>query len=173
MKRYLVVITVFVLVSCAPIYVNYDYDKAVDFSKYKTYQYFGDMDTKMSELDTKRLLDAMDAKLALNGFSISENPDFLVDIKTIEFRNAPRETVGVGVGGGGGNVGGGISIGLPIGQSNMTRQIIFDFVDAQNKQLFWQAKSESNYNPNTTPLKKEERFKAIVEKVFKTFPPKS
>ncbi len=171
MKRLLGAFLFLTIVSCAPIYVNYDYDKAIDFSKYKTYQYFGDMDTGMNELDTKRLLDAMDKKLAANGFLISETPDFLIDIKTTEFRNAPQESVGVGVGGGGGNVGGGISIGLPIGQSKMTRQIVFDFVDAENKKLFWQAKSESGYNPRAEPAKREERFAAILEKVFKKFPP--
>ncbi|WP_203258067.1 DUF4136 domain-containing protein [Hyunsoonleella ulvae] len=170
MRRLLALMIVFTALSCAPIYVNYDYDKAVDFSKYKTYQYFGDMETGLSELDTKRLLDAIDAKLKASGFTISETPDFLIDIKSEEFRNVQRETVGVGVGGGGGNVGGGISIGLPIGQSKMTRQLTFDFVDATNKQLFWQANSESSYNPRATPIKREEQFAAIVEKVFKKYP---
>lgn len=170
MKQFLSILTILLFVSCAPIYVNYDYDKAVDFSKYKTYQYFGDMETGLSQLDTKRLLDELDKKLQANGFVISENPDFLIDIKSTEFRNAQRETVGVGVGGGGGNVGGGISIGLPIGQNNMSREIIFDFVDASNKQLFWQAKSEASFNPRAEPIKREERFAAIVEKVFKKYP---
>lgn len=168
MKRLLAVMVLFTTLSCAPIYVNYDYDKAVDFSKYKTYQYFGDMETGLNELDTKRLLDAIDTKLKANGFMISETPDFLIDIKSEAFRNVQRETVGVG--GGGGNVGGGISIGLPIGQSKMTRQLTFDFVDATNKQLFWQANSESSYNPRATPIKREEQFAAIVEKVFKKYP---
>ena len=172
MKQFFAATVFICFVSCAPTYVTYDFDKATDFSNYKTYQYFADMDTGMNELDTKRLLDAMDKKMAAQGFAISETPDFLVDIKTNEFRDPQRETVGVGLGGGGGNVGGGISIGLPIGQPSMTRQISFDFVDAHKNRLFWQAKSESAFSPKDTPLKKEERFTAIVEKVFKKFPPK-
>lgn len=171
MQRFLLIlIIVMFFTTCAPIYVNYDYDKAVDFKNYKTYQYFGDMQTGLSELDTKRLLDAMDAKLKANGFAIADSADFLIDIKSAEFRDTQRETVGVGVGGGSGNVGGGISIGLPIGQTKTRREIIFDFVDASSMQLFWQAKSESSYNPNATPLKREERFIAIVDKVFKKYP---
>jgi hypothetical protein len=54
----------------------------------------------------------------------------------------------------------------------MSREIVFDFVDASNKQLFWQAKSESSFKPRATPTKREERFAAIVDKVFKAFPPK-
>ena len=55
-------------VSCAPIYVNYDFEKSTDFSKFKTYNYYGDMQTGLSALDTKRLLDVLDLKMAQNGF---------------------------------------------------------------------------------------------------------
>ena len=172
MKFLKIIILTLLIVSCAPIYVNYDYDKAVDFSKYKTYNYYADMKTGLSELDTKRLLDVLDVKMTAKGFALADNPDFFIDIKTREYQESQRSTVGVGVGGGGGNVGGGISIGLPIGQANVNREITFDFVDENKKQLFWHAISESNFNPNTTPEKREERLKAIVEKVLTQYPPK-
>lgn len=168
----MLVVLLSVVISCAPIYVNYDYDKNVDLSQYKTYQYFADMETGLNELDTKRLLDALDAKLKENGFSISETPDFLIDIKSAEYQNPQHETVGVGVGGGSGGVGGGISIGLPIGQPRTTKEIVFEFVDADKKQLFWQAVSEAGFSTRSAPVEKEARLKAIVEKVFKKYPPK-
>ncbi|MFI1745329.1 DUF4136 domain-containing protein [Thalassobellus sediminis] len=158
--------------SCAPIYVNYDYEKGTDFTKYKTYNYYSDMKTGLSELDTKRLLDALDLKMKEKGFALSDVPDFFIDIKSSEFQASQRQTVGVGVGGGGGNMGGGISIGLPIGQANVNREITIDFVDENKKQLFWQAVSESNFNPRATPEKKEARLNAIVEKVLVQYPPK-
>lgn len=160
------------IVSCAPIRVNYDYDKTTNFQQYKAYQYYADMETGLSELDTKRLLDALDAKMRAKGFSISENPDFFIDIKSNEYQAAPRNTVGVGLGGTGRNVGGGISIGLPIGQSNINRQITIDFVDENKKQLFWQAASEASFNPNASPENREARLQAIVEKVLIAYPPK-
>lgn len=159
------------IVSCAPIRVNYDYDKTTNFTNYKTYQYYANMETGLSELDTKRLLDAIDAKMQAKGFSISENPDFFIDIKSAEYQEPQRQTVGVGVGGGGRNVGGGISIGLPIGQANVNRQITIDFVDESKKQLFWQAISESSFNPKATPEKREARLNTIVEKVLSGYPP--
>jgi len=161
-----------ILVSCAPIYVNYDYDKQTNFQEYKSYNYYADMQTGLSELDTKRLLDAIDAKMTEMGFSLAESPDFFIDIKSSEYQTAQRNTVGVGVGGTGRNVGGGISIGLPIGQPNMNRQITFDFVDENKKQLFWQAVSESSFNVNATPENREVRLKAIVNKVLAGYPPK-
>lgn len=172
MKIVKVIAILFLVASCAPIYVNYDYEKGTNFAKYKSYNYYADMKTGLSELDTKRLLNTLDIQLQEKGFVLSENPDFFIDIKSTEFKGAQRQTVGVGVGGSGRNVGGGISIGLPIGQAQVTRKITFDFVDENIKQLFWQAVSESSFNPTTTPEKRESRLTAIVAKVLKKYPPK-
>ncbi len=170
MKPILLVILVSITMSCAPIYVSYDYDQTVDFSKYRTYQYFGDMETGLNTLDTKRLLDAIDSTLYARGFRISDTPAILIDVKSSTHKNLQRETIGVGVGGTGGNLGGGITIGLPIGQQKTTQHLTFEFLDAKNNQLFWQAKSESGLNPKATPEQKEARLNAIVKKVFKKYP---
>ena len=172
MKSFITILLLVLVVSCAPIYVNYDYEKTADFSTYKTYNYYSQMDTGLSELDTKRFIDALNLKMQAIGLSISDTPDFYVDIKTNEFHGAQRNNVGLGVGGGGGNVGGGISIGIPIGQSNINRQITLDFVDENKAGLFWQAVSESSYNPNANPDQREKQMKAIVEKVLSKYPPK-
>lgn len=171
MKFLKISILALLIISCAPIRVNYDFDKMANFNTYKTYQYYGNMETGLSELDTKRLLNAIDANMEAKGFAISENPDFFIDIKSQEYQAAQRQTVGVGVGGTGRNMGGGISIGLPIGQANVNRQITIDFVDENKKQLFWQAISEASFNPNANPEKREARLNAIVEKVLTAYPP--
>jgi len=172
MKYFKTAVLLLIITSCAPIYVNYDYDKQADFTKYKTYNYYSDLETGLSDLDTKRLLYVMDAKMKTKGFSLSEAPDFFVNIQSDEYSNEQRNSVGVGLGGGGRNVGGGISIGLPIGQSKVNRQITIDFIDENGKGLFWQAISESSFNPNASPEMREERLKAIIEKVFSKYPPK-
>ena len=76
------------------------------------------------------------------------------------------------MGGGGGNVGGGVSVGIPVGQAAMNRQIVFDFVDEYGIGLFWQAISDSSYNSEASPEEREAQFKTIVEKVLEGFPPK-
>ncbi|TXG34561.1 DUF4136 domain-containing protein [Seonamhaeicola maritimus] len=173
MKSFKLLLLALLIVGCAPIRVSYDFEKTTNFSKYKTYQYYGDMKTGLSELDTKRLLDAIDSKMNALGIKVSETPDFLIDIKSAELHGAPGQTVGVGLGGGGGNVGGGISIGIPVGQSNVNRQITLDFVDEKGKGLFWQAISESSFNPSATPESREARLKSIVEKILTNYPPKN
>ena len=171
MKSIKIILLAVLVSSCASIRVNYDYDKTADFSKYKTYNYYQDIETGLNELDSKRLINAMDANLQARGFSLSEAPDFFINIQSQEYHEAQRSSVGVGVGGSGRNVGGGVSIGIPIGQSNINRQIIIDFIDENGKGLFWQSVSESSFNPNASPSTREKKLKAIVEKVLSQYPP--
>lgn len=169
--RLLIIIVLLVLVSCAPIRVNYDYDRTTRFDSYKSYQYYADMNTGLSELDTNRLLDALDAKMTEKGYRISKTPDFYIDIKSRSYQEAPKGNVGIGMGGSSGNVGGGVSVGIPVGQGNISREITIDFVDHSKKQLFWQAISESSYNPDTSPEVRNNMLNAIVEKVLSQYPP--
>ncbi|UII78462.1 DUF4136 domain-containing protein [Flagellimonas sp. CMM7] len=159
------------LLSCSGVRVNYDYDKATNFSNYTSYNYFSDIESGLSELDEKRLMRALDSTLQAKGYLLVEEPDFFINILSNEYRSAPNNAVGVGIGGTGRNVGGGISVGLPLGNSGIQRQIQFDFVDAQKDALFWQASSESGFRENASPSVREERLRALVKKVFSKFPP--
>ncbi|MEC3906888.1 DUF4136 domain-containing protein [Tamlana sp. 2201CG12-4] len=159
------------IVSCAPIRVNYDFDKETNFDNYKTYQYYADMQTGLSELDTNRLLDALDAKMASMGYTVSETPDFFIDIKSQAYQDTQRSSVGIGMGGSGRNVGGGVSVGIPIGQGSVKRQVTIDFVDHGKKQLFWQAVGESSYNSKATPEAKAQLMNDLVEKILSQYPP--
>ncbi len=171
MKSIKILIFTFLITSCAPIYLTTDFEKGTDFSKYKTYNYYSDIETGLSELDGKRLFDVLDKQLQLQGLSISETPDFFINIQSKEYPAVQKSTVGLGVGGTGRNVGGGVSIGIPVGTAKVTREIIFDFIDENGIGLFWQATSESSYNPNGSPEKREASLQALVEKVFKKYPP--
>ena len=171
MRSILTFILIILATSCAPIYVNYDFEKDVDFSQYKSYNYYSNMEAGLSELDTKRFLNILDDELKLKGFVLSETPDFYINIKSDEYQEPQRSSVGVGIGTGGRNFGGGVSVGIPIGQNSINRQIIIDFVDESKNGLFWQAVTETNYNPKSTPEKREEHFKLLVNKVLKGYPP--
>ena len=161
------------LVSCSAVRVNYDYDRNTDFTKYTTYNYYPDMDTGLSELDTKRLLRAIDSTMRGKGFLLSEEPEFLIGIMSRSFQAPRNNTVGVGIGGSGRNVGGGMSIGIPVGAANVEREIQFDFVDSQKDELFWQAISVSSLKENSSPDEREQILQALVVKTFEKYPPKS
>lgn len=158
--------------ACTAVRVNYDYEKETDFSNYITFSYYPEMQTGLSELDTKRLLMAIDKTLQSRGLIFSEEPDFLINIES-RFFQAPKNTaVGVGLGGTGGNVGGGVSVGIPLGQPKLEREIQFDFVDAKKDMLFWQAVSSDAFKENAPPTEREQNIQELVEKVFSKYPPK-
>lgn len=171
MKALKCLLVLLVFSSCGTI-VNYDYEKSTDFTQYKTYNFFSDMKTGLSELDNKRLLRAIDAKLKTMDLTRSDNPDFYIDIQSENMHSRNSSNVGVGVGGAGRNIGGGISVGIPLGQNRSSRQIVIDFIDKRNgERLFWQAISESSYSQNASPEKREANFVALVEKIFSKYPP--
>ncbi|MEO0526846.1 MAG: DUF4136 domain-containing protein [Bacteroidota bacterium] len=173
MKRIVGTVLLIVLISCNTVRVNYDYDRSTDFSGYTTYNYYVDMNTGLSDLDTKRLLKAVDSAMQIKGILLADEPDFFINISSNSFRNPSNSAVGVGVGGAGRNVGGGLSIGIPVGQSNVSREIVFDFVDSQKDALFWQGISESPFRDNASPSVREEVLNKVVAKVFSKYPPSS
>lgn len=171
MRYFLAFALIAALVSCG-VQVNYDYDRTIDFTQYKTYNYFSDINTGLSELDNKRLFSAFDTKMQDMGFAKSDNPDFLVDIRSSTYQDTQQSNVGIGVGGTGGDVGGGVSVGIPLGYSNLNREIIFNFVD-QDKGLIWQAISAGTLSSSATPTEREDFLQRIVDKVLDGYPPKA
>jgi hypothetical protein len=151
--------------------VHYDYDKDTDFTNYSTYNYYSEMNSGLSELDTRRLLRAVDSTMQIHGILYSEEPDFLINIQSASYQIPQNSSVGVGVGGTGGNVGGSVAVGIPLGQSNLEREIIFDLIDTQKEYLFWQAISISSIRENASPHEREKRISAMVMKVFDKYPP--
>ncbi len=168
MKKLASLLIVFLFISCG-VTVDYDYQKDTDFTKYKTYHYFDNMETGLSTLDSKRFFRGLNAALESRGLSMSNNPDFLIDIKSSYFQDTQSGgSIGIGMGGGAG----GVSVGIPVGQANVSRQIVFDFVDAKNEQLVWQAISKEPDMPNNTPEERDAQFKIVINKVLEGFPPK-
>lgn len=159
------------LTSCGAV-VNYDYEKSTDFTQYKTYNYFTDMKTGFSQLDNKRLIRTIDAKLKTMGFTKSDEPNFRIDIQSEEINSRTNSNVGVGVGGTGRNVGGGISIGIPVGINKIQREVIIEFVDDSQNGMFWQAVSSIAQPQKATPEKREAIFIKLIDKIFSKYPPK-
>jgi len=64
--------------------VSYDYDKTVDFSKYKTYSFLGwqnDSDTLMNSLDKQTMLDAFKSQLESRGLQyVKEGGDMTLSL---------------------------------------------------------------------------------------------
>jgi hypothetical protein len=168
-KYFLLLLVIF---GCNTPQAVYDYDEKITFSNINTYQIYPDLVSNLSQLDEQRLITVLAEELAREGLSLSENPQIYVNFHTSEYQTASNNSLGIGVGGTGRNVGVGVSGGIPLGGSENYYQITFDFIDAQSDALIWQAIVDAKFDKDTSPQKREERLRAIVQKALKGFPPK-
>lgn len=172
--RRLLYILVFIFIACGPAKVVYDYDKEEDYTRYKTYNFFAPMDTRMGELDTRRAIRAIEAVLQEKGFQKvigGADPDFYVNIKSELFQEAPSGSFGVGMAGTGSDMAGGVSVGMPMGNPTLKRMIFIDLVNVEQDALFWQARCEVTYEENLSPEKRDSKMLKVMEIVFSEFPP--
>ena len=168
--KLLPVLALFLLASCSAIKINSDYDKNVDFSKYKTYAFHknGVDKVEISDLDKRRILKAIDNQMAAKGFTKSETPDLLVNIFTKE-----REEVSVnqfnsgwGYGWGWNPFWGGNSTTV---SRNTIGTLYIDFIDAKQKELIWQGEGQGSLTKDTN--KKDEVIQEFVTKILSQYPP--
>lgn len=171
MRFFLCFIAVALSSSCGSTYVDYDYDKKVDFSKYNTYAYDFDRITGFTEFDEKRFIKAIDSILVSKGWFFSETPDVLIAAQSKDYETKSRNTLGVGVGSGGGNIGVGVSGGIPLGGREQHRNLKVAIYDEKTNSAIWEALSASDLKIKATPKQKEIYFTKLVSKIFKKYPP--
>ncbi|TPV34199.1 DUF4136 domain-containing protein [Paucihalobacter ruber] len=171
MKALLQFVFVICFFSCGPV-INYDYEHRTDFSQYKTYNFFDDIESGMSELDENRFKEAITTVFKAKGYEMSDTPDFFVDIQSELYEVAQDGGFGVGIGGTGGNMGGGMSVGIPVSQNTTRRVIILEFLDKDRRTLFWQAVARGAYKQNASPEKRQLDFLKLVDKILSGYPPK-
>ena len=171
--KLLAIILFLTLSSCSSINVYNDYDKGVDFSQYKTYAFHkrGIDKVQISELDKKRILNAIDLELNKKGMSKSENPDLLINIFTKEREQVDVSQFNMGWGYG---WGWGWNPFMMGGQqttvtSSTEGTLYIDFIDAKKKEMIWQGEGTGFLTKNTH--KKEERINAFVTKIVAQYPP--
>lgn len=173
MKR-IVLIFLFtgLLMSCASVDVAVDYDRQANFDGYKSYAFFkpGIDQAKISDLDKKRILKAIDQELALKGMIKSENPDVLISImtETKERVNVYQNNFGFawGWGWGWGGPGGRVS-----STTTVEGTLFIDIIDANKRELVWQGLGTDALTQRMD--KKEEKIKEIVKEILSQYPPMS
>ncbi|EKF55813.1 hypothetical protein I215_04655 [Galbibacter marinus] len=157
--------------ACSTIQVATDYDRQVDFNKYKTFAFYkpGIDKAEISDLDIKRILRSIQYELQSRGYQLSENPDILVSIFTKEVdRVSVYNNVGWGWG----------WYGYPyagMGYNTISRDtegsLYIDLIDADRKELVWQGKGTGSLITNGDLAKKEQRIREFVQEILEKFPP--
>jgi hypothetical protein len=173
----LLFVTAVLAASCDSIQVNSDYDDATDFTQYKTYGFFDKAIEKaeISDLDKKRILNAIDAEFQKKGFTKSDNPAVLVNF----FTKATRE-VDVNQWGYGGYWGYGYGWGPYWGgpywggsyasvSTSIEGTLFVDIIDANKKELVWQGIGTGVLTLDRE--KKQARINEFVSEIMTQFPP--
>jgi len=171
MKYLLILISSVILISCGAT-VSYDYDTQTNFSEYKTYDFFPNISSGLSNLDNIRIMKATDSILQSRGFEKSESPQFLINFFAKEFISQSNTTIGFGVGGGGHNGSVGVSGGVPVGGDIINQKLTFDFIDEKEDKLFWQAVGSDELKVKASPSQKDDYYFSLISKILKVFPPK-
>lgn len=168
-KLFLTLFTIGILTSCSTVSVVADYDTKSKFDGYKTYAFYkpGIDQAKISDLDKKRILRAIDFELSSKGLSKSENPDLLVSIMTDSKERVDIYQNNFGWGWGWGWGWGGYA-----GTTSTTTiegQLFIDLIDNDRKELVWQGLGTSSLPDRID--KKEAKIKLIVNEILQEYPP--
>lgn len=161
------------LSSCSSVKVATDYDREVNFDQYETFAFYkpGIDKADVSDLDKRRILNAIATELEAKGLTKSKKPDLLVSIftKTEKNVNIYRNPYAYGYGwgwnpwywGAGYNTVSETTVGT----------LYIDFVDASSMQLIWQG---MGVGALTLDMKyKEGRIQEIVAEIMAEYPPGS
>ncbi|WP_020532602.1 DUF4136 domain-containing protein [Flexithrix dorotheae] len=163
--------------------VTSDYDKNVDFTKYKTYKFEGwekDSDKILNDFDKTRILEAFKNELSSRGLNKAENDEdadvgitlfLVVDDKT---STSAYTTYNGGMGYGAGRWG----WGMGMGSSTTTYSeddykegtMVVDFYDIESKELVWQGVMQTVVQEK--PEKREKTIPKKVAKLMKAYPVK-
>lgn len=171
--KFLPLLFIFTLASCSSVRVATDYDKNADFNQYKTFAFFksGIDKVEISDLDKRRILNAIDAELTAKGFTKSDNPDLLINIFTKSRQQVDVNQFNAGWGYG---WGWGWSPWMWGGRSTTVSTstegtLYIDLVDAKKKELIWQGEGVGVLTENMN--KKDERIQEFVKKILAKYPP--
>jgi len=159
------------LTSCSTVRVATDYDQNVNFGEYSSFAFFkpGIDQAKISDLDKRRILRAIDAELSARGIQKSENPTLLVSIFTKERERVDVYQNNFGWGWGwnpwwGGGFGNTVS-------RTTEGSLYIDLIDARTKELVWQGIGSARLITTDNIEKKEERIREIVSEILAQYPP--
>lgn len=152
--------------------VTYDFDKATDFSRVKTYAWV--RGTELSDpLNHKRIVSAVDAQLASRGMArveASGNPDVLVAYHASFDRDL--QINGFSSGWGGYRFGGSRSGSARV-EEILIGTLVVDMVDAKTRTIVWRGTASREVDVKASPEKRERNINKAAEKLFRNYPPRS
>lgn len=169
--------------------VTTDYDRSVDFSKYKTFGIykFEIENQTISDLNRNRMYSTIKSVLRAKGLTESSNPDLWINslavVDTRESHSSTTTTTGMGMGMGMGGfhrpyMWGGPMMGSSFSHTQHNVEIyhkgsvFVDIIDAKTNNLVWHAAGNRKIDKKFRKNPDAKIFK-YIDQLFSTFPPSS
>ncbi len=183
LKFYFVLVMTAFAANMATAQVKSDYDKTVDFTKYKTFTFMGwaeNSDKILNDLDKKRLLEAFRDELSARGLTKDDaNPDVAITLYVVVEQKTSTTAYtnyngGMGYGYGRWGWGGGYGMGSSTTSYSeddyLEGTVVIDFYDSGTKNLVWQGILTKTVTEN--PQKREKSIPKAVNKLMYQYPVK-
>ena len=181
--NYLLLLSIAFLVACSSLTVKSDYDKEADFTKYKTFEYYGweeDSDKILNRFEKERIEKAFSDEFRKRGLQYVENRgDMVVSLfivaeqKTSTTAHTNHYNMG-GYGYGGFGYYGGMGMGMGTSTTTYSEQdytvgtLVVDVFDKAEKKLIWQSVGQKTVDDN--PQTAEKNFPKVAAAIMKPFP---
>jgi len=177
---------VLMLSSCSSVKVTADYDKSVDFNKYKTFEYYGwakESDKVLNDLDKKRIESAFANEFYKRGLTfVKEGGDLVVTLFIVVEEKTEHQATTSGMGGYpyggyyGGYYGYGPGWGWGAGYSTTTVReynymvgtLVCDVFDKAQEKLLWEGIATGTVDND--PNSRDKRIPKTVEYLMKKYP---
>ena len=177
------ILMAFVIISsCSSVKVTADYDKTVDFSKYKTFEYYGwakESDKLLNDLDKKRIEDAFANEFYKRGLTyVQSDGDLVVTLFIIVEQKTQQTAHTSSMGGGyyGDYYGYGPGYGWGPSYSTTTVStydyevgtLVCDVFDKANEQLIWEGIASKTIDED--PGTRDKNIPKVVEMLMAKYP---
>jgi len=168
------------IASCSSLRVNSDYDKTADFSKYKTYSYYGwanNSDKILNQFDKERIEKAFGNEFAKRNLKFVEiGGDLVVSLHIVTEQKQQTTATTTSMGGYGGYYGYGPGYGWGGGMSTTTYNtydytvgtLVVDVYDDKAQKLVFESIGSGTVSDN--PQKREKNTPNTVAAMMKPFP---
>jgi len=181
MKKLLVIPFIyFAAVSCTSVTVHSDYDKTVDFTKYKTFEFYGwteESDKVLNQFDKERIEKAFAEEFAKRDLQfVKSDADMVVSLFLVVDQKTSTTAYTNNYGGAGYGYGARWGWYGGYGQSTTTYSekdyqegtLVVDVFDKGDKNLIWQGVGQKTVEEK--PEKRERTIPYVAESIMKSFP---
>jgi hypothetical protein len=157
--------------ACSTLQVSTDYDKAADFSQYRTFSYKDTGDIK-DDIWASRIENALSDALAAKGLKrVPNDGDVWLVAHPRLSKQMQVNTYNSGWGYGYGWYGGGMGMSTSTVSEIPVGTLVVDLVDGKKKDLVWRGTATDTLRTDASPESREQKLREVAAQLFAGYPP--